>query len=133
MTLLSLGKQGYMNICKERKLNYNILKQELEAIANKYDCHLLECKGNRISLTLSIGNLNVQQPTQLGSMLYTRGISGSRVIAAGSTKTIDNVIFKSMKQKPIVCRIYSVVNFLINFYFLQTGVHTTMIVTNQHI
>lgn len=95
MTLLSLGKHGYLELCKDRKQRFNELKQNLETLAKKYNCKLLETKGNPISLALCFDGLSVDQPTKLGSMLYTRGISGTRVVAPGPTKTVDGYEFKS--------------------------------------
>ncbi|XP_075146625.1 sec synthetase [Haematobia irritans] len=93
MTLLSLGKSGYLNLCKERKNQFVELKQKLEPIAKNYGLKLLETKGNRISIAMTLEALQIDEPTKFGSMLYTRGISGSRVVASGCKKTIDNFEF----------------------------------------
>ncbi|XP_073826771.1 sec synthetase [Musca autumnalis] len=95
MTLLSLGKKGYIELCKERKQLFNELKENMQTIAEKYNCQLLETKGNPISLALCFQEWCVDQPTKLGSMLYTRGISGTRVVAPGSLKAIDGYEFKN--------------------------------------
>ncbi|XP_061392814.1 O-phosphoseryl-tRNA(Sec) selenium transferase [Musca vetustissima] len=95
MTLLSLGKNGYLQLCRKRKQLFNELKEKIESIAKKYNCKLLDTKGNPISLALCFNELPLNEPTKLGSMLYTRGISGTRVVASGSVKSIDGYEFKN--------------------------------------
>ncbi|XP_013099593.2 O-phosphoseryl-tRNA(Sec) selenium transferase [Stomoxys calcitrans] len=95
MTLLSLGKTGYLNLSKARKNLFMELKQKLNVISKQHGCKVLETKSNRISLAITFESLSIDEPTKFGSMLYTRGISGTRVVASGCTKTIDNFEFKN--------------------------------------
>ncbi|KAM7360120.1 sec synthetase [Cochliomyia hominivorax] len=95
ITLLSLGKKGYLGLVKERLELYEKLKSLLIEFANAHDCVLMSSKLNPISLALYLNSLTTDQPTKLGSMLYTRGISGTRVIASGCNKTIDGYEFKN--------------------------------------
>lgn len=95
MTLLSLGKRGYLALTQQRLELYNILKSRLMEFADEYNCSLVHSKWNPISMALILNMQSEDEPTKLGSMLYTRGISGTRVVAKGSTKTIDGYVFKS--------------------------------------
>ncbi|XP_023305918.2 O-phosphoseryl-tRNA(Sec) selenium transferase isoform X2 [Lucilia cuprina] len=95
MTLLSLGRNGYLTLSRERKQTYEDLKAHLIEFADNNKCSLKHSKFNPISMALYLDNLSEDQPTKLGSMLYTRGISGTRVVAAGSNKTIDGYEFKN--------------------------------------
>ncbi len=80
ITLLSMGSNEYINLIKERKHLFSYLKTELEKIAMKYDEKLLDTPNNPISMALTLknfGNMN-KDITQIGSMLFTRLVSGAR-------------------------------------------------------
>jgi O-phospho-L-seryl-tRNASec:L-selenocysteinyl-tRNA synthase len=98
MTLLSLGKQGYVTgLARERKENFGFLKATLLAFAEqqKIDTvQVLESKNNKISIALALTSLSSDRATMLGSMLFTRGISGCRVVSGAEAKTIDGYGFK---------------------------------------
>lgn len=96
MTLLSLGRRGYLNLVAERSVNFVYLKKKLVDVAGKYEQKIISSPKNNISLAIS---LNIQGHEKidiqlLGSMLYKRGVSGTRVITCKETKTIDGVEFK---------------------------------------
>jgi len=102
MTLLSLGKTGYLKLMEERKANYIYLKQQLTTLATIHGERVLETKDNPISLgkthyemaSTDISSrlssaLTLQQVqkalklqdrdvTFFGSMLFTRCVSGTR-------------------------------------------------------
>ncbi|XP_036328430.1 O-phosphoseryl-tRNA(Sec) selenium transferase isoform X1 [Rhagoletis pomonella] len=91
MTLLSLGRVGYMNFVKERKTNFEYLRECMHKFAQEHAEHVVETKGNPISLALSLSQLQDVggELTKFGSMLYTRGISGARVLTVGDTRKIE--------------------------------------------
>ncbi len=80
ITILSMGSEGYLNLMNERKHLFIYLKSELTRIAVKYNEKVLETPNNPVSLALTLTNFgNVSQEiTRIGSMLFTRLVSGAR-------------------------------------------------------
>ncbi|XP_053969398.1 O-phosphoseryl-tRNA(Sec) selenium transferase isoform X1 [Anastrepha ludens] len=95
MTLLSLGREGYMKLVKERKINFDYLRMRLFEFAERHGEQVIETKGNPISLALSLKQLQDAgaELTKFGSMLYTRGISGARVVVVGDRREIEGHTF----------------------------------------
>ncbi|XP_037896598.1 O-phosphoseryl-tRNA(Sec) selenium transferase-like isoform X3 [Glossina fuscipes] len=93
ITLLCLGKIGYQDLVSQRKLNFVYLQKQLEEFAEKHHCRVIRAKANPISLALELKTLSTDVATKLGSMLFTRGVSGTRVIIKGCNKTIDGFEF----------------------------------------
>ncbi|KAM9330371.1 O-phosphoseryl-tRNA(Sec) selenium transferase [Gastrophryne carolinensis] len=96
ITLLSLGASGYKNLLTERKELFAYLSSELKALAAKHNEKLLETPHNPISLAMSLKNLNDQGGraiTQLGSMLFTRQVSGARVVPLSTSQTVNGYEF----------------------------------------
>lgn len=97
ITLLSLGASGYKQLLKERKEMFSYLSSELKKLADIHNERLLDTPHNPISLAMSLKNLdenNDAAVTQLGSMLFTRQVSGARVVPRGSVQTVNNYTFK---------------------------------------
>lgn len=100
MTLLSLGRNGYQMLLRERQQNFEYLKQRLQQFAAEHNEIVPQCKNNPISLALTLSTLNSEHNeadnsiTQLGAMLHARGVSGVRVVNVGQTKSIDGHEFK---------------------------------------
>lgn len=67
-------------------------------IALKYDEKILDTKHNTISIAMTVSNHvfggGSKVATELGSMLFTRCISGTRVVAQGSVKEIEGYSFQ---------------------------------------
>ncbi|XP_065071859.1 O-phosphoseryl-tRNA(Sec) selenium transferase-like isoform X2 [Rhopilema esculentum] len=101
ITLLSLGVNGYKNLLAERKESYILLMSELDTVCRTYDERLLDTKHNPISLAITLDNLvpgasfERNSLTEFGSMLFKRCVSGTRVIAAGDSKTIGSYTFEN--------------------------------------
>ncbi|KAL6490570.1 hypothetical protein MHYP_G00009150 [Metynnis hypsauchen] len=96
ITLLTLGASGYRKLLSERKELYTHLAQELKALAERHGERLLHTPRNPISLAMSLGGLQSscdKAVTQLGSMLFTRLVSGARVIPLGMKQTINGHTF----------------------------------------
>ncbi|XP_069487968.1 O-phosphoseryl-tRNA(Sec) selenium transferase isoform X2 [Ambystoma mexicanum] len=96
ITLLSLGASGYKQLLKERKEMYGYLLIELRNLAEVYKERLLDTPHNPISLGMSLKNLEEQSGaavTQLGSMLFTRQVSGARVVPRVSVQTVSGYTF----------------------------------------
>ncbi|KAK6323493.1 hypothetical protein J4Q44_G00058320 [Coregonus suidteri] len=81
ITLLTLGASGYRKLLAEQKEMYTYLAQELKRLAEAHGERLLHTPHNPISLAMSLDGLQTQSGksvTQLGSMLFTRQVSGAR-------------------------------------------------------
>jgi len=103
ITLLQMGSSGYKKLTEERKENYKILKEEMTKVAEKYGERLLDVKNNPISLAMTLGNFAIaddddkalKSVSEIGSMLFTRGVSGTRVVTGREEKVFQgNHVFK---------------------------------------
>lgn len=98
ITLLSLGVDGYKKLMRDRKENYAYLKRQLTDCAERHGEKVLSTPNNPISLAISLRTIpgtDRKDITQLGSMLFTRCVSGTRVIASGDDKEISGFKFKN--------------------------------------
>merc|ERR1719193_315827 len=143
ITLLSMGKDTYSRLLKERKENYAYLKSCLEKCAIRHGETLLDVPGNPISMAVSLSsasflktdrgsssdirpsengvssdpndlmldqlNFNANAPTsnppiapssrvsrletEIGSMLFTRCVSGARAVSSQTSASINGVEF----------------------------------------
>lgn len=96
ITLLTLGASGYKKLLSERKELYSHLAQELKALAERHGERLLHTPHNPISLAMSLNRLQTHSNaavTQLGSMLFTRQVSGARVVPLGVEQTVSGHAF----------------------------------------
>ncbi|XP_051518743.1 O-phosphoseryl-tRNA(Sec) selenium transferase-like isoform X2 [Myxocyprinus asiaticus] len=97
ITLLSLGASGYKKLLSERKELYSHLAEELKALSERHGERLLHTPHNPISLAMSLNCLqthNDKAVTQLGSMLFTRQVSGARVVPLGVEQTVSGHTFR---------------------------------------
>uniref|UniRef100_A0A8C5SW80 O-phosphoseryl-tRNA(Sec) selenium transferase n=1 Tax=Laticauda laticaudata TaxID=8630 RepID=A0A8C5SW80_LATLA len=97
ITLLSLGTKGYRQLLRERKEMFSYLSMEVKKLAENYNERLLDTPHNPISLAMSLRELDERNPeavTQLGSMLFTRQVSGARVVSLGTLQTVSGYTFK---------------------------------------
>jgi O-phospho-L-seryl-tRNASec:L-selenocysteinyl-tRNA synthase len=98
ITLLHLGINGYKNLLKERKEQFNYLKEQLKIVAQSFGSKVLETKSNQISIAMTLDMFETSSisETEIGSMLFIRSVSGTRVVAIdGKTKTISGYQFKN--------------------------------------
>lgn len=94
MTLLSLGKNGYTRLVQERKEIFVYLRQKLRNLSTRHNEKLLITKKNPISIAMTLENFDKAKVSMIGSMLFTRGVSGCRVISTTDFKTIDGYKFQ---------------------------------------
>uniref|UniRef100_UPI00358EDA67 O-phosphoseryl-tRNA(Sec) selenium transferase-like n=1 Tax=Myxine glutinosa TaxID=7769 RepID=UPI00358EDA67 len=98
LSLLSLGVSGWRSALQERKEMYNYLKAQLVEIAKKYGERVLHTPHNPVSLALSLSNLErilgTTEVMRLGSMLFTRHVSGARVISRGVESVVGGYKFE---------------------------------------
>lgn len=91
MTLLSLGRDGYMKLVDDREMVFNHLKRTLE---NTLGFNVMRFDRNPISIAVSLETIEAECSTMIGSMLYKRGVSGARVVTGLEKKTIDGHDFE---------------------------------------
>jgi len=102
ITLLSMGLSGYKRLLSEREQLVVDFTSKLEEVALKYNERALVCPKNTISYGITLDTLC--QPIEgetadsirkgevtslFGSMLFTRCVSGTRVVSKGQSKTIS--------------------------------------------
>uniref|UniRef100_A0A8C4I6L6 O-phosphoseryl-tRNA(Sec) selenium transferase n=1 Tax=Dicentrarchus labrax TaxID=13489 RepID=A0A8C4I6L6_DICLA len=98
ITLLTLGASGYKKLLSERKEIYSFLAQELKnllhALAADYFIHVFWFI---LFTAMSLNGFQAEGDkavTHLGSMLFTRQVSGARVIPLGKEQTISGHTFR---------------------------------------
>lgn len=97
ITLLGLGASGYRRLLSQRKELFSLLAQELQVLASSHGERLLHTPHNPISLAMSLDTLQgggASAVTQLGSMLFTRQVSGARVVPLGGEQTVGGHVFR---------------------------------------
>ncbi|KAH3707970.1 O-phosphoseryl-tRNA(Sec) selenium transferase-like [Dreissena polymorpha] len=90
ITLLSLGVSGYKRSLIDRKLMYAYLQEELTKCAKRNNLRALDISHNPISCAISLPECD--NVTEIGSMLFTRCVSGTRVIEKSNQVTDVNGI-----------------------------------------
>lgn len=90
ITLLSLGVSGWTGLLQERKENAKWFEERLTTVCQKLGLRVLKVPANRISFCIDITSLGRSQQlgeeddidhlTFLGSALFTRRVSGPRVV-----------------------------------------------------
>ncbi|KAK6178106.1 hypothetical protein SNE40_012935 [Patella caerulea] len=96
ITLVSMGTTGYKNLLSERKELCKYLTEQLQSCAVIHGERLLQTKHNPISIGMTLSNLDDSiPPTEVGSMLFTRFVSGTRVVAPGKNNTVGGHLFKN--------------------------------------
>jgi len=90
MTLLSLGAAGWKRLLQERKDNAAWFQDRFAKAAERQGLRLLSCPANKISFVCDLnplakemaekGKADVDHLTFLGSALFTRRVSGPRVV-----------------------------------------------------
>lgn len=112
ITLLSMGVSGYKSLLNSRQQLIKRFQDSFSDIAIKYGERLLACPMNTISFGMTLDKLSViteehgedideskmlrkkaERISLLGSMLFTRCVSGTRVVPRHQTKTLEGVEF----------------------------------------
>ncbi|KAF4733837.1 hypothetical protein FOZ63_013512 [Perkinsus olseni] len=100
ITLLSLGKSGWMAMLKKRRDMFKSFKTKLQQWTAQRGLRVLEVPWNRISLAIDLSSLNLDSgtaATEIGSALFTRRVSGPRVVLCenGPSKNIGSMVFSN--------------------------------------
>eukprot|EP00931_Biecheleriopsis_adriatica_P033629 TRINITY_DN19510_c0_g1_i1.p1 TRINITY_DN19510_c0_g1~~TRINITY_DN19510_c0_g1_i1.p1 ORF type:complete len:514 (-),score=96.18 TRINITY_DN19510_c0_g1_i1:190-1731(-) len=121
ITLLSLGAPGWTGLLQERKENAKWFEERLTTVAEKQGLRVLKVPANKISFCVDISPLgrskndgeedDMDHLTFLGSALFTRRVSGPRVVLCtpsspsagtvvdGDSEAADAVPAESIKVK----------------------------------
>ena len=110
LTLLHLGREGWLRLLDEREACYEVLRDSLDKLA-KRTCDpwpgrtlsVLESPGNPISIGIGVAPLRLdgelgshttaRAVTFLGAMLYQRGVTGARVVPRGAEAKVAGISF----------------------------------------
>lgn len=97
ITLLSLGASGWRRLLQDRKDNATWFQERFAAAAEKQGLKLLSCPANKISFACNLSPLaqsleakgqgETDHLTFLGSALFTRRVSGPRVVLCALPET----------------------------------------------
>lgn len=94
ITLLSMGRAGLLDLVQKRKRLFQLFYDQLEQWAkSNQECLLSSKQFSPISIAISLKNLPNERLTELGSMLFTRRISGARVVKLGTKQKIETYEF----------------------------------------
>mmetsp|Transcript_27569 Transcript_27569/g.70228 ORF Transcript_27569/g.70228 Transcript_27569/m.70228 type:complete len:506 (-) Transcript_27569:1835-3352(-) len=96
MTLLHWGAAGWKQVLEAREALFPFLKTSLQATAAAHGLRVLDTPGNPISLavTLDEGRLShIKDHSFIGSMLWARCVSGTRVVAPGKAQSVGGLKF----------------------------------------
>ena len=116
VTLLGLGRRGWRDLLDGREALLDAFGAKLRALAAKHGERVLETPHNRISFGVTLERLAAaaaelqraegaddaaaarrlanDKVTKFGSMLFTRCVSGTRVVAPGKTQVIGPETFR---------------------------------------
>ncbi|KYR00610.1 O-phosphoseryl-tRNA(Sec) selenium transferase [Tieghemostelium lacteum] len=96
ITLLSMGKKGWVNLLESRKQLLPYFIESLSKLALKHNQRVLITKDNKISVGLTLASAplvdatvnssSATKITMIGSQLYSRQCSGSRVVEINNQK-----------------------------------------------
>ncbi|KAG2763157.1 O-phosphoseryl-tRNA(Sec) selenium transferase [Phytophthora cactorum] len=104
ITMLQMGKSGYRRLLQERKQLAAYMREKLDAFAIEEGERVLHVSSNEISFALTLGSFcsevmekqeKSRRLTLLGAMLFSRGVSGARVVSCLDHKTIAGHEFNS--------------------------------------
>ena len=94
ITLLHLGRTGWLNVLQERDESKIYLQNKLEEFAEEIGEIPIVVPGNDISFGLMLNSLSANA-SLLGAMLFQRCASGARVIVPGTVKKVSGIGFNN--------------------------------------
>lgn len=109
ITLVSMGIAGYKRILDDRMNVVATFPDQLDGVAKKHGERLLHCPSNNISFGITLDSLSrprrdgeteeaylkdvSKEISKFGAMLFSRCVSGTRVISRGEVKTMGDIEF----------------------------------------
>ncbi|KRX89761.1 O-phosphoseryl-tRNA(Sec) selenium transferase [Trichinella pseudospiralis] len=100
-TMLAMGERQYQCMRSARVDHFQHLHAGLQAWAEKTNEQIISCPKNNISIAVSLDRLaekcndDINEITRLGSMLFSRNVTGARVVPTGVNKIIEGIEFKN--------------------------------------
>ena len=97
-----MGLQGYRSLLDRRNQILTTFAEKLNAVATQHGERLLVCQGNDISFGISLDSFESKDEatskssndvSALGAMLFSRCVSGTRVVPRGVQKTVCGIPF----------------------------------------
>lgn len=96
MTLLAMGRKGYLGLREERKSNFEYLKDRLKTFSeSRSKVTVIESKDNRISIALALDIAADDVVTAIGAKLFKRHVMGVRAVPRRTRVTVEGVTFES--------------------------------------
>ncbi|KAG8190429.1 hypothetical protein JTE90_009266 [Oedothorax gibbosus] len=98
ITLLNIGKKGYLELLAQREKLFIYLKSELLTVTEDFGGEVLDTPSNRLSIGFSLNqfeSLHRKFFTEIGSMMFSKFVMGARLVAPGETKIISGHEFKN--------------------------------------
>ncbi|CAI5732857.1 unnamed protein product [Hyaloperonospora brassicae] len=104
ITMLQMGKNGYRRLLEERKHLAAYMREKLEMLAAEEGERVLRVSTNEISCAMTLATFcsdvedrqeKSRRLTMLGAMLFSRGVSGARVVSCLDRKNIAGYDFDS--------------------------------------
>uniref|UniRef100_A0A1I7Y2Q9 O-phosphoseryl-tRNA(Sec) selenium transferase n=1 Tax=Steinernema glaseri TaxID=37863 RepID=A0A1I7Y2Q9_9BILA len=86
ITSLHLGKSGWRELLQQREELFALMKTKLEAFARSIGETVLDVPENLISLAMTLKTIPASKQTLFGSILFSRGITGARVVPSTMAK-----------------------------------------------
>jgi len=95
ITLLSMGAKGFMELLKSREALVPYFISSLSVVAEKYGERILHTPNNSISFGVTLKHVveDGNQASYLGSMLFKRCVSGTRVVTGSAPKEVGSIVF----------------------------------------
>jgi len=74
VSLLSMGKQGYLSRIEIQQQNRKILEETLTNVAKEFNEHIIDCN-NPVSCAMSLKNVKLEKIQDLGGILYNLSVT----------------------------------------------------------
>ena len=88
ITLLQMGKNGYRSILNNQITCYKKLLDKLESMSELHGTRIIAANGISIAISLKPFEHALPDLKEIGSMLFTRNVSGPRVVTCKGSKEI---------------------------------------------
>ena len=97
ITLMSMGLNGYKDLLEQRGTLVTKFQERFSKIAQSQGERMLQCPKNTISFGITLDRLAIEGDSEkkkaevtslFGSMLFTRCVSGTRVVSKNQSKII---------------------------------------------
>lgn len=96
VTLLAMGRQGYLQLREERKGNFEYLKERLKELCGaRPKVRVIESKDNRISIALALDIADDEVVTSIGAKLFKRHVMGVRAVPKRTIMDLEGTHFET--------------------------------------